>query len=149
MRILVLVMTFLFTAQATPTASWQTNGAILTGQAARALSRLCYRSELKFSAQWTPSSEQITQLEAKLNAAFLTSNNLPKERPLEHLNRQYAGFVSTGRKVIFINFFPDDITRINWRAEAVLVCDGGPSFWSAEYEIDKQKLMNVRVSGRI
>jgi hypothetical protein len=147
MRILILVM-MLFTAQAAPTASWQTKGVILTGQAARTLSRLCYRGELKVSAQWTPSSEQITQLETKLLTEFLTSKNLPKKRPLEHLHRQYAGFVSMGRKIIFVNLFPDDITGIDWRSGAVLMCDGGPSFWSMEYEVNTKKFVNAVASGR-
>jgi hypothetical protein len=148
MRILMLVMTLLFTVQAAPTTNWQTNGAILTDQAARSMSRLCYRGEIKVSAQWNPSSEQITQLETKLKTEFLTSKSMPKKRLLETLHRQYAGFISEGRKIVFVNFFPDNITAINWRSEAVLMCDGGPSFWSVEYEVSTKKFVNTVVSGR-
>jgi hypothetical protein len=148
MRIVLLIMTLLFTAQAAPSANWQSNGVILTGQQARSLSRLCYRGELKFSAQWNPSSQQITQLEAKLKAEFLTSKNLPKKRSLEQLHRQYAGFIAAGRKIIFVNFIPDDITGIDWQSEAVLMCDGGPGFWSVEYEVNTKRFVNAVASGR-
>jgi hypothetical protein len=79
MRIRAIALTLLLiTAQAAPTVSWQKHGAVLSGQKALALLRLCYRPELKVSAQWMPSSEQIVHLEMKLKASFGASKSFPK-----------------------------------------------------------------------
>jgi hypothetical protein len=149
MRILFLAVTLLFAAQAAPTPSWQDSGVILKGEPARALLRLCYRPELMVSGQWTPSGQQITQLETKLRAQFSTLEFFPAKPkgPLEKLYRQYAGFISGGRKIIFVSFFPKDI-GMDWRSQAVVVCDGGPSVWSVEFEVNGARFVNARVSGR-
>jgi hypothetical protein len=148
MRILFLAVTLLFAAQAAPTANWQDSGAILKGESARALLGLCYRPELKISGQWTPSGQQITQLETKLRAQFSRLEFFPvkPEGPLERLARQYAGFISGGRKIIFVSFFPKDV-GMDWRSKAVVICDGGPSFWSVEFEVDGSRFVNARVGG--
>jgi hypothetical protein len=145
-----MTLMLLISAHASPTASWQKHGVILNGQAARGLLRLCYRPELQASAQWIPSSDQVTQLEARLKAKFSTFKYLTFKPagPLGNYYRQYAGFVVAGRKIIFVNFFPTDIST-QWRSEAVLMCDGGPSFWSVEYEVDEKKFVNAVASGRI
>jgi hypothetical protein len=149
MRILFLAVTLLFAAQAAPIPNWQDSGVILKGESARALLRLCYRPELKVSGQWTPSGQQITQLETKLKAQFSALEFFPvkPKGPLERLSRQYAGFVAGGRKIIFVSFFPKDV-GMDWRSQAVVICDGGPSVWSVEFEVNIAKFVNAAVSGR-
>jgi hypothetical protein len=78
---------------------------------------------------WAPSRAQIDELESRL----------PQLQPAiaepAQSGRQYVGFVSAGRQLIYINAFTlPDHQKINPAREAVRVCDGGAGFWGAVYD---------------
>ena len=125
--------------------SWQEYGVIFTGTQAKALLRQCSRATPeKITGQWNPSSEQIAELEGK----FLDFKRTLK-RPVAQLisfYRQYAGFISNGRKIVYVNLFPKN-TDTEWKSRAVVVCDGGEQFWGVEFEVETGKFVNAAFNG--
>lgn len=147
MRILILVFLFVFTAQAAPSLNWQAYGVILKGQQAKALLRQCSRATPeKVSAQWTPSKNQIDQLETKLSTYQKTLKTLNRLR--SSFYRQYAGFIAGGRKIVYVNLFPKEPDSY-WRSRAVVVCDGGEQFWGVEFEVETGQFVNAAFNGRL
>jgi hypothetical protein len=145
MRILILIFLLLSSVQAASNTNWQTYGVILKGQPAKALLRQCSRAAPeKVSAQWTPSAQQIEQLETKF-PAYKQKLGRPAAQ-LSSFYRQYAGFIAGGRKIIYVNLFPKRVDP-DWRSRAVMVCDGGEQFWGVEFEVDTGQLVNAAFNG--
>jgi hypothetical protein len=145
MRIFILSFFLLMSVQAASNTNWQAYGVIFKGQQAKALLRQCSRATPeKVSAQWTPSKEQIDQLELKL-PAYKQKLKRPTAQ-LSSFYRQYAGFIAGGRKIIYVNLFPKRIAP-DWQSRAVVVCDGGEQFWGVEFEVDTGQLVNAAFNG--
>ncbi len=145
MRILILALLLVLTAQAAPSANWQTYGVMLKGQQAKALLSQCSRAApQKVTAQWTPSSQQIEQLETKL-PVFKQKLKRPTAQ-LSSFYRQYAGFIAGGRKIIYVNLFPKD-TDPQWRSRVLMACDGGEQFWGVEFEVKTGQFVNAAFNG--
>jgi hypothetical protein len=142
---ILLLFTLLFTARAALAANWQESGVIFSGKNANALLTQCSRAAPeKVTAQWTPTSAQISILEALL-PAFKRTLKQP-DAPLEMFYRQYAGFIAGGRKIIYVNFFPKE-TDPQWRSQAVVVCDGGDRFWGVEFEVVRSRFVKAAFNG--
>jgi hypothetical protein len=147
MRIFILSFFLILTVQAAANTNWQTYGVIFRGEQAKALLQQCSRAELeKVSAQWTPSVQQITQLELKL-PAYKQKLGRPTAQ-LSNFYRQYAGFMAGGRKIIYVNLFPKS-TDPKWRSRAAVVCDGGEQFWGVEFEVDTGQFVNPAFNGSV
>jgi hypothetical protein len=72
--------------------------------------------------------------------------------------RQYVGVISNGRKVIYINALPvsgaednaiDPEDRMQWKKEPAIVCDGGPEFWGAEFDLLAKEFLHPEGNGAI
>jgi hypothetical protein len=147
MRIFILSFFLILTVQAAPSPNWQTYGVIFKGQQAKDLLQQCSRATPeKVSAQWTPSVQQITQLEQKF-PAYKQKLKRPTAQ-LSSFYRQYAGFMAGGRKIIYVNLFPKRIDPV-WRSRAVIVCDGGEQFWGVEFEVDTWQFVNAAFNGSV
>jgi hypothetical protein len=147
MRILILgfFLSLSLSVQAAPSTNWQSYGVILKGQQAKGLLRQCSRATPeKVTAQWTPSKDQIEQLETKL-PAFKQKLKRPAAA-LTNFYRQYAGFIAGGRKIIYVSLFPKRVP-FDWRTQVVLGCDGGESFWGVEFEVDTAQFVNAAFNG--
>jgi hypothetical protein len=145
MRILILGFFLLLSVQAASNTNWQAYGVILKGGQSKALLQQCSRAAPeKVSAQWTPTKNQIEQLETKL-PAFKQKLKRPAAQ-LSSFYRQYAGFIAGGRKIIYVNLFPKRIDP-DWQSRAVIVCDGGEQFWGIEFEVDTGQLVNAAFNG--
>ncbi len=146
MRIFILVFFLLLSVQAGASTNWQTYGVILKGQQAKALLQQCSRViPEKVSAQWTPSAQQIDQLESKF-PAFKQTLKRPKAQ-LSSFYRYYAGFIAGGRKIIYIDLFPKP--SLAWRSQGMMVCDGGEQYWGVEFEVKTGEFVNAAFSGAV
>jgi hypothetical protein len=60
----------------------------------------------------------------------------PRELHLESFYRQYVGVLQKGKYFVYVNAFPPrtELAESSWRTHAIVVCDGGPSFFGALYE---------------
>ncbi|MBB3856467.1 hypothetical protein FHY29_001840 [Xanthomonas arboricola] len=91
---------------------------------------------------WTPSQQQIEQLESRQDALTPT---IPEPRDFD---RQYVGVVVQGQQLIYINAFklPND-PPVKPAKEAIRVCDGGSAFWGALYEPQTGAFSQIAVNG--
>lgn len=116
----------------------------------------CSRSTPKpGEAGWTPSALDIEKLEAKLPAALaLVRPDLRKRKELAVVPkgwlRQYVGIVRGGHRYIYGNFVPDYAqaqVRMEWREQPLGVCDGGPGFFGAEYDVEIGMFSHIAFNG--
>ncbi|HKB82008.1 MAG TPA: hypothetical protein VKD04_02255 [Burkholderiales bacterium] len=97
---------------------------------------------------WTPSSEDIAQLESDLKT-FLASRKAAGQTvppPTAVYHRQYVGFTRKGTRLIYGNFFPKDAVDL-LRDGPLRVCDGGPFFWGIVYSPANRELSELEFNG--
>lgn len=92
--------------------------------------------DLDENAFWRPSATQVATAEAAL---------AEEAGALDH-TRQYAGFMESGDRKIFINGFCDD-HGIDWRQQPVLVDDGGDCYFTAISNVDTGEIERFRFNG--
>jgi hypothetical protein len=96
---------------------------------------------------WSPTSEQIAELETLLGP-YLKSVPLGRSLlPLERYHRQYVGFVKGGKLFIYGSFYAYAVEARREPTEPIIVCDGGRSFWGIVYSVESKELMELAVNG--
>ena len=133
---------------------------ILIGKAALPLFKPCSRAAPEhISSYWTPTAADIRQLERDV-PGFLKTKHLPAPSLMKHDYRQYAGFVQNGHRLIYVNGFPDDAAdvfakgktatradHVRWQYQAIVACDGGPSFYGMEYDPQTRQFQHLLFNG--
>jgi len=128
---------------------------ILPVEAAATLYRQCSRaSPPPAEGWWRPEAEDLARFEAALPEATAGS---PEGRALDlarfatEYRRQYVGTVRGGRRFIYGNFYQANLEFPNsdWRREPAMICDGGPSFFGAEYDVESGTITHLAFNGRI
>ena len=101
---------------------------------------------------WTPTPEDIAQLEARLRPYLETA--APPEAgvivaKLESYKRQYIGYTRDGKKWILVNSFCEEFWRKDddWRDRVELVYDGGPCFFKLHYEPSSSQFERLWING--
>lgn len=94
------------------------------------------------SGYWAPSRAQVDALESRL------SQLQPAIADPAGSSRQYVGFVSGGRQLVYINAFTlPDHEKVNPAREAIRICDGGEQFWGAVYDPEHGTFSDVARNG--
>jgi hypothetical protein len=76
------------------------------------------------------------------------SRNLPLRRTVNRdWQRDVVGLVRDGRRYIYGNYYPLDSG--DFVETPVIVCDGGPMFFGAEYDIKAGKITHLAFNGRV
>lgn len=125
------------------------NVAILPDSAALAVVRQCSRAAPEnVSGTWAPTVEQVAHADSLL-PAFLTPRD-PEPRDLAKVARQYAGVVARGRRILYLNAIPMERPGPrDWRTAAMIVCDGGPPFFGAEFDVAEGRFTRVEFNGSL
>ena len=111
---------------------------LLPREQAATVVQQCSRAVPRISGTWQPTERQIHQLEEDFKtleghpAEACCSPGVRLENPLRS-HRQYAGVIRDGRRLIYVNAFPEPAPP-NWRSSPVVVCDGGEGYWGALYD---------------
>jgi hypothetical protein len=118
---------------------------VLPAGEAQAVNQLCSRNGPKVENGWAPEERDIEALEARLG-------NIKSERHGSISNpfssyRQYVGIVVAGRRVIYVNAFPPQVSLKDWKTRLVSVCDGGPSFWGIQFDPSDDKFFDLEMNG--
>lgn len=123
----------------------------------------------KADSTFAPDPADIVRMEAGLAEALVQRNTIPPNAggrvvpepgsmDFSHAPagwaRQYLGVVRGGRRFIYGNYFPASELR-NMRTyssmdparQAVVVCDGGPVFFGAEYDIAARRFTHLAFNG--
>jgi len=129
------------------------DAAILDGAQAPTLLRQCSRSTPEpGESNWQPSSADIAGLEAALPAALAAEGRRETTGAPQGWLRQYAGIVRGGRRFIYGNFVPAGVGRDSaqpdrWRTQVQTICDGGPSFFGVEYDVEARRFTHMAFNG--
>jgi hypothetical protein len=120
--------------------------------------RLCNRpAPGPIQAIWTPDATTITQLESVLGGALQAAiDRAPESRRSKPVAgdyyRQYAGFVVSGKRIVYINGLHQQTIASSprpgdWKVTAANPCDGGMLFFGAEYDVETGKVLNILFNG--
>ena len=111
-----------------------------------------------------PAAQDILALETGLAAALQARREIrsPRDpgdpdwaRAPQGWRRQYVGIVRNGRRFIYGNFLPkqfgEELTlgESQWRTEPIPVCDGGPSFFGVEYDVEAGRFDQIAFNGSL
>jgi hypothetical protein len=134
-------------------------GVVLPAKAARAVLCQCSRESLGVaSGYWTPTTSDLSQLEARLPdylRAHPHARRFDQWRNLGAYLRQYLGIERAGRRLIYVNVIGGPLfspaRRVShrraveraWRSTVLVVCDGGPDFFGAEYDVAGQRFTRI------
>jgi hypothetical protein len=126
---------------------------LLPESEAKKLTVQCSRpSPSDFSETWKPTADEIKAMESKfsdikrLKAEGCCLEGGKVENP-EHFYMQYIGIVIKGKKSIYINAFADSEPPKYWKEKAVIVCDGGESFWGVLYDVETGNFSELAFNG--
>jgi hypothetical protein len=120
---------------------------------------------------WTPSTADVAEMESRLPSALagqrdaddrLQGRSRGARRDLhvfrshhigeilDHLaayRRQYVGIVVQGKKRLFVNCFRGDpLQHASWRQQLVDVDDGGFYYWRIQYQVDRQRFLEIDIN---
>ncbi|NOK63226.1 MAG: hypothetical protein GFH27_549325n66 [Chloroflexi bacterium AL-W] len=97
---------------------------------------------------WTPTQEDVLQLEAGL-AAYLQQTAKPEHeriwQELPDYKRPYVGITQDGQPSIYTNFFCTEFD--NWEDTLVDVDDGGKCFFQVQYSVENDQFFDLQVNG--
>lgn len=115
--------------------------AILPVSEARAAIDQCSRNAPEHvTAFWVPTPAQVEAAERALPAYLRTAGERSTRSKivLREFFRQYVGVVVRGKHLIYLNAFPapapGSADARDAQKKAYVVCDGGSSFWGAEFD---------------
>ena len=78
------------------------------------------------------------------------SNGFNRQPPvweqLDNYQHQYIGYEKNGKRIIYGNYFCDNLGK-DWKQEIVMVLDGGDCFFKVEYDVDSGEFVRLRVYG--
>jgi hypothetical protein len=132
------------------------DGAVLAPESATDALNQCSRSTPgPANGTWQPTKKQIAALESGLPAALKDAREKRGDHQKLSLTflRQYAGIIVGGRKIIYVNAFPRGVlddehsSKLSWRFQAVMVCDGGPAFFGAVYDPAADRFSDFAFNG--
>lgn len=99
---------------------------------------------------WLPSSSVIAKLEVQLTE-YLVQAGFERWRSRWHsgpYRGQYVGFMQEAKKFIYASYSRDYIDDHFKDGEAIVICDGGPSFWGIVYDLEKEEFSDLQTNGR-
>jgi hypothetical protein len=134
-------------------------GVVLPAKAAKAVLCQCNRESLGLaSGYWTPTSSELSQLEARLPDYLRAHRHTARPDQWRNLGaylRQYLGIERADRRLIYVNVLGGALfspaRRVShrraiehvWRSTAFVICDGGPDFFGAEYDVASQRFTRI------
>ena len=130
-------------------------GFLMQPSAARDLLAQCSRERRDpGQSAFTPTAAEVRAMQAALPAAIAADPRAEGPRPddatIDWIG-QYVGIVRGGRRFIYGNFWPvyPVPTGPDLRIQAMIVCDGGPRFWGAEYDIEAGRIIHLGYNGSL
>ena len=152
---LLLTAAAVAAGEQTFTAAFPAKGAFVlpVDAAPRALNQCSRRAPQGVSDFWVPSEAQIAELESRLvpylDRRQRDGGTVP---PNKAYHRQYIGIIRRSVRLIYGSFYLDDGfpgDDISEKSRAVIVCDGGSSFWGIEYDPATKAFDELQFNGYV
>jgi hypothetical protein len=129
-------------------------GTIFPAEKARELlQQTCLQVPNNVTGTWTPTADEIRELERRLPEALAKVNPNWAHENASRFARQYGGLEIKSQQLIYINAFPVGLTharvegmpnsyrRPDWHSHAIIMCDSGGVF-GAEYDPQTKEFSN-------
>jgi hypothetical protein len=128
------------------------DAAILDGAAVPAMLRQCSRAApAPGEGTWQPAAADILAFEAALPAELAAHRfaNVDWSQWPQAWSRQYVGILRGGGKFIYGNFVPRELAdnRAGSGTTPRIICDGGPVFFGAEYDVAARRVTHIAFNG--
>jgi hypothetical protein len=94
---------------------------------------------------WTPTGEDLRVVEEALGD-FIADHPEDGVEDLEEYHRQYTGTGDEG-ETVSVNALCVDAGLDDWEDELILVNDGGPCFWQAEFDVESLDVVTFNING--
>src|SRR5437899_4327876 len=112
--------------------------ALLPGNQANLISKMCSRDVPKVEGGWDPAQRDVESLESRLSKISKLKSRggmigFQIDEPSRYY-RQYVGVLVGGRKLIYLNAFYDEKPPFYCRERLVNIGDGGNAAWGALYD---------------
>jgi hypothetical protein len=130
---------------------------VLPAETAATMLRQCSRSTPPPGERgWQPEAADIIAFERFLPEALAerrrTSETPDWANDRGGWRRQYVGYWRGGRRFIYGNFYPRGVSdgepgNERWHREPIVICDGGPSFFGAEYDVGARRITHLAFNG--
>lgn len=126
---------------------------VLPPSEAQSVLRLCSRAGPRDSeATWLVPPRVVEQLEADLDKVTrlrATECCLLRGRVREpgSYYRQYVGLMIGGKRFVYVNAFASPSNHLEWREQAVGVCDGGEDYWGVLYDPQTRPFSQLAFNG--
>ena len=133
------------------------HAAVLPGSAVTMMLEQCSRSTpASGEARWQPGGAEIAAVDTAVVAALRAEGRIQRDLaafPSGWL-RQFVGIVRGGRRFIYANYVLREGANPlgyseSWRTEPVIVCDGGPAYFGAEYDVDSGRITHLEFNGSV
>ncbi|HEY1588271.1 MAG TPA: hypothetical protein VGG00_00960 [Rhodanobacter sp.] len=132
------------------------NYALMPESALSVMLKQCSRSAPHASGSWTPTREQLDQLERHLpQLAGLAERQgmSPRDVDPKASFRQYLGVIVDNRHFIYVNAIAASDLKPPYSPDPhikpVIVCDGGSAFWGVLYDPDTKTFSQLDANGAI
>ena len=133
-------------------------GVVFPDQKALELVHQCSRrAPGPISGTWTPSAQQIADLDDALLPALMVQfvqRELSDKgwQPTDYY-RQYGGLIIRGQRIIYVNAFNRYVVEHSkpidaWKTKAVAICDGGELVFGVEYDPESKTLSEIQFNGK-
>jgi hypothetical protein len=135
-----------------PSATWQIvsgegyHGAIVPG--GEVADYVTWFKSVDVQGTWTPTAEQISELEARLPGFLQTLSSAAPDLDdrLPEYTRHYMGYVEDGHAYILVNLFCS-VPGENSLSEPVIVMDGGDCFFSVVWDPTARAFTDFMANG--
>lgn len=82
--------------------------------------------------------------------AWRKSQNLPQRTSVtKDWGRDIIGLERGGRRFIYGNYYPAEDRLLRGRIKPVIVCDGGPVFFGAEFDLEREEIVHLAFNGAL
>lgn len=130
---------------------------LLPVSAGPALAQQCSRPSFHADSFWAADPQQAAVFDQALRALLARSDNTSVASvlgPLAHYHRQLLGYSSGGKQYLYANFYRDWSPAAGGvgkteAATAMIVCDGGASYWGATYSLAAHAVVLIDTNGSI
>jgi len=129
----------------------KTRFAVLGSDQADLVTEQCSRpNPPRYESSWQPGPQDIKQLEQDLPGLnkLAPADSMPRVGDPGSYDRQYFGIVVHGHRLIYINAFLDAMANKDWKAYAIVICDGGSAAWGAVYDPGSRDFSHFSFNGK-
>jgi len=123
--------------------------AILPETAVGQVLNQCSRSTPdKGEATWLPSEREVARIDAALPDALRAAGHAEATDAIATSRKQYVGIVRGGKQFLYANILGGfSVEDIDWMHVPIVICDGGPTLFGVEIDVETMQITHFDANG--